>query len=156
MTVLAQGADQSQTDKGRLAVGQACAPCHNNILRITQIHKKSADQWRDTVYSMIGRGAQILPEEIEPIVTFLAANSARQSAPPSASGAQAASGQLAEGQGKTILQRQCSQCHDAQAALRKPAGDDWKTVIVRMVSYGATVSAADQQVLVEYLSALTK
>src|ERR1700681_1093058 len=56
---------QAQVEKGRQAVGEACATCHTNILRMVQIYKKSPDQWKDTVYSMIGRGAQVRPDEIE-------------------------------------------------------------------------------------------
>lgn len=161
----AQNNEQLQIEKGRQAVGQACAPCHSNILRIVQIHKKSAEQWRDTVYSMIGRGAQILPEEIEPLTAFLAAN-AGGGRPSASSPAQAsndrqpASGtpaqQLAEAAGRSLLQRQCARCHDLEAATKKPETDDWKTVIARMVTYGADVSPADQQRLIEYLNGLTK
>src|ERR1700719_3640004 len=68
---------QAQVEKGRQAVGEACATCHTNILRMVQIYKKSPDQWKDTVYSMIGRGAQVRPDEIEAVTAFLAANAGR-------------------------------------------------------------------------------
>ena len=68
---------QAQIEKGRQAVGEACATCHTNILRMVQIYKKSPDQWKDTVYSMIGRGAQLRPDEIEAVTAFLAATSGR-------------------------------------------------------------------------------
>jgi hypothetical protein len=48
--------------------------CHTNILRMLQVHTKTPQQWRDTVYSMISRGAQVMPGEIEPVTAFLAAN----------------------------------------------------------------------------------
>jgi len=136
-------------EKGRRAVGQACAPCHSNILRIVQIHRKSADEWRDTVYSMIGRGAQILPEEIEPLIAFLAASSRRAAS-------NAPTRQLPDAEGRSILQRQCGRCHDLESATGKPASDDWKTVIARMMSYGAELSPADERTLIDYLNGLTK
>jgi cytochrome c5 len=159
----ARGSDQ--IEQGRRAVGQACAPCHSNILRIVQIHRKSAEEWRDTVYSMIGRGAQILPEEIEPLTAFLAAASAGQSSTsgpartPSTDSPAAASvpgPPLPEGEGRSVLQRQCVRCHDLASAIRKPASDDWKTVIARMLTYGADVSPSDQQKLIDYLNGLAK
>ena len=68
---------QAQIEKGRQAVGQTCATCHAGILRMVQAQKQNQEQWKDTIYSMIGRGAEILPDEIEPISAFLAATSAR-------------------------------------------------------------------------------
>lgn len=155
----ARSSEQLQIEKGRVAVGQTCATCHTNILRIIQIHRKSAQEWRNTVYSMIGRGAQIFPEEIEPITAFLAANAgpkpsqtsgAAQSAPVSQAS------QLPDGEGRAILQRGCQRCHDLATATRKPPSEDWKTVIGRMVTQGAEVSPADQQKLIDYLNGLTK
>lgn len=147
-----QNNEQAQIDKGRVAVGQACAPCHNNIMRVIQLHKKSAEEWKNTVYSMIGRGAFIFPEEIEPLAAFLAAN-----AGPSANRSASTSGQgLPDAEGKVILERSCLECHDLATATKKLAADDWQTVVGKMVGYGARVTPADLQKLVEYLTGLTK
>jgi hypothetical protein len=143
--------------KGRQAVAQTCVPCHVGIVQILQLHKKSANEWRNTVYSMIGRGAHIFPEEIEPLTAFLAATAGvdRQSAPAAGPGggpaAPPASPLAAEA--TSILDRHCRRCHDLELATRKPASGDWNTVITRMVSYGADISAADQQKLVAHLNA---
>src|SRR5215510_8662871 len=67
----AQSREAADVEKGRVAVGQACVQCHN--LRGIQSQRKTQQQWRDTVYSMIGRGGMILPDEIEPIAAYLAA-----------------------------------------------------------------------------------
>ena len=162
----AQGSEQAQIDKGRQAVGQACAPCHGNILRVLQIHRKSAAEWRDTVFSMIGRGAQILPEEVEPLTAYLTATAgprppagagqpaSKPAASPSAGSATINS--ALEAEGKAILGRQCARCHDLETAMRKPASDDWAAVIARMVTYGAEVGPADRQKLIEYLNGLAR
>jgi cytochrome c5 len=142
----APSADPAQIQKGREAVGQVCTPCHENILRIIQIHKKTPVEWRNTVYSMIGRGAQILPDEVEPLTAFLSSNAGRPAA--------AAPAALPEAEGRTILQQRCQQCHDLATATKQPAVGDWKAVITRMVAYGADVGPADQQKLVDYLSGL--
>ena len=159
----AQGSEQAQIDKGRQAVGQACAPCHGNILRVLQIHRKSAAEWRDTVFSMIGRGAQILPEEVEPLTAYLTATAGPR--PPTGAGQAAAkpaasppagsttTNSALEAEGKAIMGRQCARCHDLETAMRKPASDNWAAVLDRMVTYGAEIGPADRQKLVEYLNA---
>ena len=53
-------------------MGQTCVACHTNILRMVQIHKQTPEQWRKTVYLMIGRGAQIMPDEIDAVAAYLA------------------------------------------------------------------------------------
>jgi hypothetical protein len=51
-------------------VGEICVACHTNILRMLQVHTKTPQQWGDMVYSMISRGAQAMPGEIEPVTVF--------------------------------------------------------------------------------------
>ncbi len=153
---------QAQIEKGREAVGQACAACHAGILRMAQAQKQTQEQWKDTIFSMIGRGAEILPDEIEPMSVFLAATSAR-SGPASAQtggrGRQAAGRpdqQAPETEGRAILQRTCQQCHDMATATTKLPSEDWSAVIAKMVGYGARLTPADQQKLIEYLNGLPK
>jgi mono/diheme cytochrome c family protein len=151
----AQPTDQAQIEKGRQAVGQACAPCHGNIARMIQVQKKTADQWRDTIFSMIGRGAHVLPDEIEPLTAFLAANAGRQ---PSTAGRPTPVTQGTQGspqpQGRALLEANCQQCHDLATAMRRPATLDWTTVVRNMVTYGARLTTAEQQTLVAYLTGL--
>jgi hypothetical protein len=119
---------------------------------------------------LIGRGAEILPDEIEPMAAFLAATSAR-SGPANAQGAQAGRGgggrQGAGGAGgadqqgpdadaRAILQRTCQQCHDMATATTKLPTDDWNAVVAKMMGYGAKLTPADQQKLIEYLNGLKK
>lgn len=148
----AENNDQRDIEKGRTAVQQACAACHNNVLRMIQSQKRSADQWRDTVYAMIGRGGHIFPDEIEPLVAFLVANSGRNpsSTTPPAQTAQ----QTPAVEGRAILERSCQECHDLDTATKKLAGTDWGTLVGTMIGYGARVSATDQQKLIEYLNGL--
>lgn len=147
--------DQAQIEKGRQAVGQACAPCHGNIARMIQVQKKTADQWRDTIFSMIGRGAHVLPDEIEPLTAFLAANAGRQ---PATAGQPTPAAQSTQGSplppGRALLEATCQQCHDLATAMRRPATLDWTTVVQNMVTYGARLTPAEQQTLVAYLNGL--
>src|SRR5262245_20021050 len=146
----AQSREAADVEKGRVAVGQACVQCHN--LRGIQSQRKSAQQWRDTVYSMIGRGGMIMPDEIEPITAYLAANFGPNSPRPTASAQQ-----LPDAEGRVILQRSCTQCHDLQNALGKAVSrQEWTEIIARMVGAGANVTPADQQTLIQYLTTLTR
>jgi mono/diheme cytochrome c family protein len=142
-------APNPDVEKGRQTVQQVCVACHNNALRMIQSMKRSPDQWRDTVYSMIGRNAQVFPDDIEPLVAFLAATSSR---PPEKTAA--ASGSMPRG--RAVLEQACQECHDLEKATTKPADKDWSTVLTAMTMYGAKVSAADQQALIEYLNTLSK
>ncbi len=156
--------DQAQIEKGRQVVAQACATCHTmGIMRMVQAQKNNTpEDWRDTVYSMIGRGAEILPDEIEPLTAFLVASAATKG--PAAGqapgggrgGARGGADQQAPeaADGKAILQRTCQQCHDAAMATKKLPSEDWNAVIAKMMTYGAKLTPAEQQKLIEYLKSM--
>src|SRR6267142_3637147 len=74
----AQGGQDARIARGRQVVAQACTTCHTTLVRMMQVHKQTAEQWRDLVYFMISRGAQVMPDEIEAVTAFLAAQSARE------------------------------------------------------------------------------
>jgi mono/diheme cytochrome c family protein len=160
--IAAQNTQQSDVEKGRVALGQACVRCHN--LGPIQNQRKSAEKWRDTVYSMISRGGMIFPEEIEPLTAYLTATFGPNSPPPSSpTGASRAADdgpaalRLPEGEGRAILQRSCVQCHDLQTAIGKTASrEEWSQILSRMVGVGASVTAAEQQTLIQYLSGLVR
>ena len=152
-------ASSAQIEKGRQVVAQVCAACHTTIVRMVQVHKQTAEQWKDTVYFMISRGAQIMPDEVEPVTTYLAAtagkNSSQTVAQTAGRGRPAAGGsgqQTPEADGAAILQRTCQQCHELATASKKLASEDWNAVIARMMTYGARLAPAEQQTLVGYLN----
>src|SRR5438105_8855766 len=152
--VSAAAQSQADIDKGRVAVGQACVQCHN--LRGIQSQRKTAEQWKDTVYSMISRGGMILPDEIDAITAYLVANFGPNSPKPSLSN-QTAAQQLPDAEGRAILQRSCTQCHDLQTAIGKTAShDEWTQIVSRMVETGARLTPAEQQTLVQYLTGLAR
>ena len=71
-------AQSPDIEKGRLVVAQACTTCHTTLGRMLQVHKQTAPQWKDTVYFMISRGAQVMPDEIDAVAAFLAQSSAAE------------------------------------------------------------------------------
>jgi len=158
----APGDRQAQIEKGRQVVAQVCTTCHTTLGRMIQVHKQTAEQWRDTVYFMISRGAQVMPDEIEPVTAFLAATagSGTQTSAQTPGRGRAGGGgpgqQPAEADGRAILQRNCQQCHELATASKKLASEDWSVVITRMVTYGARLTPADQRTLTGYLNGLEK
>jgi cytochrome c5 len=161
VSATAPNAQQAQVDRGRQVVGQTCVACHTNILRMLQIHKKSADQWKDTVYSMVGRGAQIMPDEMDSVTAFLVATAGgnRETSSQAPGGGRRpgrAEQQAPEAEGRAVLQRTCQQCHDMATATTKLPSEDWTAVIAKMMTYGAKLTPADQQKLAEYLNGLAK
>src|SRR6185295_13186144 len=97
----AQGDQDARMARGRQVVAQACTTCHTTLVRMMQVHKQTAEQWKDTVYFMISRGAQVMPDEIEAVAAFLTATSGR--GPPGGNARQ----QRPEADGAAILQRVC-------------------------------------------------
>jgi mono/diheme cytochrome c family protein len=74
----AQGAADPLIEKGRVVVAQVCTTCHTTLGRMLQVHKQTREQWRDLVFFMISRGAQVMPDEIDAVTAFLVANSGRE------------------------------------------------------------------------------
>lgn len=149
----AQDARQAQIEKGRTAVTQVCVGCHGGgIMRMLDVREKSADEWRETVYRMIGRGAQVLPDEIEPLALYLASTARPRQARATA----ATTTPDAAGDATAILSRRCRQCHDLERATTRSSSLDWNTILDRMVTLGAGVTPAERQTLVPYLSRVGK
>jgi mono/diheme cytochrome c family protein len=72
----AQG-DDPQVEKGRVVVGQVCTTCHTTLGRMLQVHKQTREQWRELVFFMISRGAQVMPDEIDAVTAFLVSTAGR-------------------------------------------------------------------------------
>jgi mono/diheme cytochrome c family protein len=160
----AQTADAAQIEKGRLVVTEVCASCHTTITRMVQVHKFTPEEWKSTVYFMISRGAQVMPDEIDAVTAYLAsaggkggqaAGGGRGGAGRGAAGG-GAEGQTAEAGGRAVLQRNCQQCHELTVASSKKDSEQWSAVVSRMVTYGARLSSGDQEKLIEYLNTLAK
>lgn len=57
-------------DGKQLTIELCGSACHN--LQKIVASRKTEKEWERSVYDMIGRGAQIFPEEVEQIVKYLA------------------------------------------------------------------------------------
>src|ERR1051325_997831 len=78
VSVSAQTDQSARVEHGRQVVAQVCTTCHTTLGRMLQVHKQTPEQWKDLVYFMISRGAQVMPDEIAAVTAFLVANSGRE------------------------------------------------------------------------------
>jgi mono/diheme cytochrome c family protein len=136
------------TKIGEQVFHEACSQCHGPAEILVQ--RKSEDSWRRTVYSMISRGAFVSADEIDPLVSYLAASFGSDS---QSQVARDAMHTLPEGRGKDILVRACSACHPVSAVtqVRKSKGA-WQETLQRMVRRGATVTPSELDELLDYLT----
>ncbi len=156
-----QSSQASQEQRGEEALGQACTQCHR--LGPIMIQRKTAEQWRDTIYSMISRGAQVMPDEIDPLTVYLTTHFGPDSPPPvfESTGSQrntlttlvALDESLPNGPGKAILLGQCVQCHTLEQAVASPRSEaQWEETITKMINFGAPLGPEEQGRLAQYLA----
>lgn len=74
-----------------------------------------------------------------------------QTPPPTPQTEQGAPGTL---DGATLMQDRCSRCHGVERITRAAKTEqEWKAIVERMVGKGATLTAAEQEVLIRHLAA---
>lgn len=140
--------DEASLELGRQAYQQACVQCHGP--NQASIQRKPVDDWRRTVYSMIGRGAPVLPDEIEPLTMYLTSIYGPTSPPPTL-GDRREEATLPDG-GETIMAA-CAACHAIDLILRsRKSESEWRETLERMGSLGAIITDAERQRIVAYLS----
>jgi hypothetical protein len=64
---------RAQVPDGRQVMSLACTGCHN--LRVIATSGRSRASWAATVGDMIQRGAPVFPNEIQPLIDYLAKTS---------------------------------------------------------------------------------
>jgi cytochrome c5 len=131
---------------GRQIVAVACTQCHAPSA-FTGL-REDANAWRQQVYDMVLRGAQVGPGDIDTVVNYLAINFGPGiDVPPPVREVT-----LPDGPGRDLVEKDCVLCHglDRVAAVkRSPIG--WSDVLKRMEFYGAPVSGRDEQTIMAYL-----
>ena len=161
---------------GKPIATEYCQMCHK-LTNLTKAHK-DLDDWKDTIHTMIDRGASIPDDKIDVLAQYLAANFGPK---PAASAASAANGQatapatpaaspdaaspstpaaaakvvveLPEGEGKAIATENCQACHKLTNLTKAHKNlDDWKETVQTMIDRGANVPADQVDTLVQYLA----
>jgi mono/diheme cytochrome c family protein len=158
--------------EGKPIATEYCQDCHR-LTNLTKAHK-SLDDWKDTIHTMIDRGARLPDDKIDTLAKYLAANFApKTDAAPaggSAPGAARPAGspdagapatpapakvvvELPEGEGKAIATENCQACHKLTNLTKAHKSlDDWKDTVQLMMDRGANVPAEKVDTLVQYLA----
>ena len=102
--------------------------------------------------SRIARGAAVLPEEIEPLIDYLAVTDGPGATLPAVGGAGSQGGSaLPDGPGRAIFVGNCAACHSMELPLNMRQSEaEWNATISQMVTYGAQITPQDQEILVKY------
>jgi len=123
-------------------LNRRCLSCHE--ADIIRSQKLSLTGWTRSVDKMVRWGASITPDEREVLQPYLAQHFAPQ--PVTSHGATES--------GEATYQRVCLACHEADIIQQQkltPTG--WTRSVEKMMRWGAAVSDAEKQPLVEYLAA---
>ena len=156
---------------GKPIATEYCQMCHR-LTNLTRAHK-NLDDWKDTIHTMIDRGAGIPDDKIDTLAKYLAANfgpkdpaaaanppAATPAAPAPSSDAAATAAtpaktvvELPDGDGKAIATENCQACHKLTNLTRAHKSlDDWKDTVQTMIDRGANVPPDKLDTLVQYLA----
>ncbi len=142
----AQSPPQLPPGEGRDIVAVACSQCHTT--NIINIMRKSAAGWREHVYDMFDRGAQVSDTEVDVVVDYLAANFG-----PGVNVPKFEVAALPDGAGKDLVQQRCgTACHDlTRVVVPRHGRKDWDRVVARMIQVGAPLTADEGKTIAAYL-----
>ena len=133
--------------EGKAIVTVACSQCHT--LGVTLTMRAAKDGWRQQVYDMVLRGAQLTVPEADQVIDYLATYFGPGTKLPEAAGEPV---QLPAGSGKDIVEANCMTCHDARRLTGvKRSRTEWEGIVARMVHLGAPANADDAKKIVAYL-----
>ena len=152
---------------GKAIATEYCQDCH----KLTNLVKarKASDDWRDSVQTMLDRGARLPQDKIDLLVQYLAKNFGPQTNAPSAGTAPAATAssdspaatatqppkpvELPEGEGKPIAMEYCQACHKLTNLTKAHKdSEDWNDTVQLMMDRGASLPQEKVDMLVEYLA----
>ena len=144
----AQTAGGLPQGEGRDLVALACSQCHS--LAPLLAGRAGPGGWRDHVYNMVLRGAQLTPREADTVIQYLAANFGPGAPPP----APAKAITLPNGDGKDLVEARCAGCHDLErVTIVKRRKQDWPFIVGNMVARGAAATPEETRTIAAYLAA---
>lgn len=154
---------------GKPIATEYCQVCHK-LTNLTKAHK-NLDDWKDTIHTMIDRGADIPDDKIDTLAQYLAKNFGPKdaaaaatapatpapapdaAAPGTPAPAKAAVVELPDGDGKAIATENCQACHKLTNLTKAHKNlDDWKDTVQTMIDRGANVPEDQIDTLVQYLA----
>jgi cytochrome c5 len=157
---------------GKPIATEYCQMCHR-LTNLTKAHK-DLDDWKDTIHTMIDRGASIPDDKIDLLAQYLTANFGPKDAAPAGATSAAAPAtpapspdaaapstpapakavvELPDGDGKAIAMENCQACHKLTNLMKAHKSlDDWKDTVQTMIDRGANVPEDKVDILVQYLT----
>jgi cytochrome c1 len=127
--------------KGAELARNKCLNCHEADLIVSQ--RLSRQGWTREVEKMIRWGAVASEAEKEVLIDYFAANFKPRSA---------ASAPAGDGRGKQIFEEKCLICHEADLTeQQRLSRQGWTREVEKMIRWGAVVSDAEKEPLVDYL-----
>jgi cytochrome c1 len=128
--------------KGAELARDKCLNCHEADLIVSQ--RLSRQGWTREVEKMIRWGAVVSDAEKEVLIDYFAAHFK----PRSAASAQAAG----DDRGKKIFEEKCLLCHEADLTeQQRLSRQGWTREVEKMIRWGAVVSDAEKEPLIDYL-----
>lgn len=138
-------AQQLPDGPGAAIVKSRCVICHESDI-ITSQHLSLAG-WTNSINKMVRWGSQITPDERETLQPYLAMHFG----PKLAASHQAAV--VSAEPGSATMKRACLVCHDADIIEQQHLGKTgWTRSVEKMMRWGASVTDADKEPLVDYLA----
>ena len=140
---------QSAESVDAAVLESTCTSCHE-IGGWEHLAENSEQDWRDLIARMISNGASVTEAETDTIALYLTATAALTIEPADTLVAEST---VPEGEG--LLNAQCTVCHEVGGwdHLATYSEQDWRDLLARMISYGATVTEAETDTIALYLTA---
>jgi cytochrome c5 len=157
---------------GKPIAEEFCQECHR-LTNLTKAHK-NLDDWKDTIHTMIDRGASVPDDKIDALAQYLAKNFGPKDTPPAGNSQASAPAtpapspdaaapksptpasavvELPAGDGKAIATENCQACHKLTNLTKAHKNlDDWKDTVQTMIDRGANVQPDQVDTLVQYLA----
>jgi mono/diheme cytochrome c family protein len=123
--------------RGSRVMNSSCSVSACHTVRAIQTSAKDEEAWKQTVQTMIEKGAKVAPEDIPFLTEYLA----RFHAP------------LPDGEGRAIVLNICTICHDLER-VRTHGGtvEDWFDLINAMIGEGAPLTDEQIPIVLKYLA----
>jgi cytochrome c5 len=126
----AQTATSLPQGEGRDLVATACSQCHT--LSVIMAGRDGPVGWRQHVYNMVLRGAQLTPREADTVISYLITNFGPV-APTEPAAPAANVTALPGGAGKELVESRCVVCHSLErVTVVKRQKRDWERVVANM------------------------
>ena len=130
---------------GRDLAATACSQCHS--LNVLMAGRDGPVGWKNHVYNMVLRGAQLTPREADTVIQYLVTNFG-----PGAPAATTVA--LPSGPGKELVETRCAVCHTLErVTVAKRQKGDWDHIVSNMYERWGVSAPDEAQTIAAYLAA---